>query len=67
MIIKIQNEQGKILAKEKDIQSHIISYFQSLYKSDGANISQNFLMESPRQLHRKSMEILQGQLRKRRS
>lgn len=48
MIIKIQNDQGKILAKAKDIQSQIISYFQSLYKSDGANISQKLLDGIPR-------------------
>lgn len=47
-IIKIQNDQGQILAKAKDIQSHIISYFQSLYISDGANISQKLLDGIPR-------------------
>lgn len=47
-ILHIEDDQGRSYSKAKDIKSHIIKYFKSLYKSNGVNISLHLLNGIPK-------------------
>ena len=47
-IIHVQDDRGNIYTKAKDIHTHSINYFHSIYKSNGVNIEPDLLNGIPR-------------------